>query len=184
MESKIKPENIKDIISTAVLPDSPDILHTRESCVYFLISTGGQIQYIGRTGSLHARLKQHAGKDFDLVSWVEFSEDELAIRESVNINHYMPPLNKQVPSGFSLPALREVMSDAQKCVMRRKLAVACGSANIKGLLSEAVQHVIIEGVTSVEAERIWYGRATNTVARAVIKVREHLARFERFKEIC
>ena len=75
------------------------------------------------------------------------------------------------------------MNTKQKCILRRKLLMACTSAKITGLLSEAVQHVIIEGISAVESERKWLGGRTNTVGRAVNKVKAELERFELFKAI-
>lgn len=75
------------------------------------------------------------------------------------------------------------MNSKQKCIMRRKLDMACKSARVSGLLCEAVQHVIIEGITPAQAEREWLGGKTNTVGRAVNKVKAQLERFEAFKAI-
>tara|TARA_R110000751_G_scaffold27916_1_gene73323 strand:- start:323 stop:553 length:231 start_codon:yes stop_codon:yes gene_type:complete len=75
------------------------------------------------------------------------------------------------------------MNSKQKCIMRRKLDMACKSARVSGLVSEAVQHVIIEGITPSQAEKKWLGGVTNTVGRAVNKVKAELIRFEAFKAI-
>ena len=89
------------------------------------------------------------------------------------------------PFGAADPTIKtgENMNNKQKCIMRRKLDMACKSARVSGLVSQAVQQVIIEGITPTQAEREWLGGVTNTVGRAVNKVKAELIRFEAFKAI-
>mgnify|MGYP003627332779 CR=1 FL=1 len=88
------------------------------------------------------------------------------------------------PFGASAPqSIGENMNNKQKCIMRRKLDMACKSARVSGLVSDAVQHVIIEGITPAQAEKKWLGGVTNTVGRAVNKVKAELLRLEAFKAI-
>ena len=93
-------------------------------------------------------------------------------------------VNELVNNGASAPqSIGENMNSKQKCIMRRKLDIACKSARVSGLVSQAVQQVIIEGITPTQAEREWLGGVTNTVGRAVNKVKAELIRFEAFKAI-
>lgn len=68
--------------------------HTPSCGIYFLIKNS-EIVYVGQSVNVKARVDHHrrSGKDFDRVSFIGCSEDQLDLKEAVYIRLFDPELN-------------------------------------------------------------------------------------------